>query len=150
MVNSRRYAGDDGADTVYALRDGDVLWQREYRHYIGIRCPGDGYLYVLQKERGEKYSPIHIERVDADGSVLLSRTLSADRLVLSCGFTFQSDSGRLMIFGHGVAVSRDQYNVFVMDVLWCSAMAPISIRRNRPANPFWFRLMCWKRRIETV
>jgi len=116
VVNSRRYAGGDGVSTVYALKDEDVLWQREYRQYIGIRCPGDGYLYVLQKERGEKYSPIHIERVDADGSVLLSRTLSADRLVLSCGFAFQPDSGRLMIFGHGVAVSRDQYNVFVMEL----------------------------------
>ena len=116
MVNSRRSAGGDGVSTVYALREGDVLWQREYRHYIGIRCPGDGYLYVLQKESGKKYSPIHIERVDADGNVLLSRTLSADRLVLSCGFAFQPDSGRLMIFGHGVAVSRDQYNVFVMEL----------------------------------
>ena len=54
--------------------------------------------------------------MDADGSVLLSRTLSADRLVLSCGFAFQPDSGRLMIFGHGVAVSRDQYNVFIMEL----------------------------------
>ena len=72
MVNTRRYARDDGADTVYALRDGDVLWQREYRHYIGMRWPGDGYLYVLQRERGQKYSPIHIERVDADGRVLPS------------------------------------------------------------------------------
>lgn len=26
VVNNRRYAGGDGADTVYALRDGDVLW----------------------------------------------------------------------------------------------------------------------------
>ena len=71
VVNSRRYAGDDGVSTVYALRNGDVLWQREYRHYIGIRWPGDGYLYVLQKESGKKYSPIHIERVDADGNVVV-------------------------------------------------------------------------------
>ena len=72
VVNSRRSAGGDGVSTVYALRNGDVLWQREYRHYIGIRWPGDGYLYVLQKESGKKYSPIHIERVDADGNVLVN------------------------------------------------------------------------------
>ena len=35
---------------------------------------------------------------------------------LRTDWCFPADSGRLMIFGHGVAVSRDQYNVFVMEL----------------------------------
>ena len=116
VVNSRRYAGDDGVSTVYALRDGDVLWQREYRQYIGIRCPGTD-ISMSSKRKAERNTAPFTSNVWMRTAACCSaaRCLRTD-WCFPCGFAFQPDSGRLMIFGHGVAVSRDQYNVFVMEL----------------------------------
>lgn len=104
------------ACTVYALEDGQILWQRDYRWYVRTFCPGDGYLYVSWAKSDKPYSPIQIDRIDADGKVLLSRTLSADKLVLSHNLTLHPDNGHLMLCGKGVSASRNQFNAFVMEL----------------------------------
>lgn len=62
------YRNADWAYTVYALKDGAVLWQREYQDYVGMKCPGDGYLYILKQEGEGDYKAIQIERLDAEGN----------------------------------------------------------------------------------
>lgn len=123
------YRNADWAYTVYALKNGAVLWQREYQEYVGMRCPGDEYLYILKLEGEGNYKAIQIERLDAEGNTTMSRTLSADRLVLSCGMTVHPENGRLMLFGKGVAASRNQYNVFVMELDQDMREISVDVRR---------------------
>ena len=123
------YRNADWAYTVYALKDGAVLWQREYQNYVGMKCPGDGYLYILKLEGEGDYKAIQIERLDAEGNAVMSRTLSADRLVLSCGMTVHPENGRLMLFGKGVAASRNQYNVYVMELDQDMREISVDVRR---------------------
>ena len=66
------YRNADWAYTVYALKNGAVLWQREYQDYVGMRCPGDEYLYILKLEGEGDYKAIQIERLDAEGNTTMS------------------------------------------------------------------------------
>ena len=123
------YRNADGAYTVYALKDGAVLWQREYQNDVGMKFPEDGYLYILKQEGEGDYKVIQIECLDAEGNAAMRRTLSADRLVLSCGMTIHPENGRLMLFGKGVAASRNQYNVFVMELDQDMREISVDVRR---------------------
>ena len=100
---------------LYGVKDGQLLWQHDYRWTVSTVCPGDGFVYAMWREKDDVLSPIRIERMDPmTGKVLISRTLSANKLILA--FSLKSDpvSGKLVIFGRGVARSRNEYNAFIM------------------------------------
>ncbi len=112
VFRTSRYQGSNVTSRVYAVRDGMILWQKDYRAMTYAHVPGDGYLYVSQYDKN--YSSVHFDRLDESGRVLLGRTLSADRLVLSCALRTDPQSGSLQLYGRGVARSREAYTAFVM------------------------------------
>ena len=68
-----------------------------YQDYVGRNAQRwMACIFSSWKARGD-YKTIQIERLDAEGNAAMSRTLSADRLVLSCGMTVHPKNGRLML-----------------------------------------------------
>lgn len=114
VFRTSRYQGAKVTSRVYAVRDGKILWQKDYRVMTYAHVPGDGYLYVSWYDNGKSYSSVHFDRLDESGRVLLGRTISADKQVLVCALRTDPQKGRLQLYGRGVSRSREEYNAFVM------------------------------------
>lgn len=115
VFRTSSYSGSHVSSRVYALQDGRILWQKDYRWMTSIHVPGDDFVYVSWRENDKSYSPVRIERMDpATGKTLIGRTLSANKLVLSFSLNVDPASGSLQLSGRGIARSRNEYNAFVM------------------------------------
>lgn len=91
-------------------------WRREFLFSPGFSFPGDGYFYRAERDRDSRTPPVKIIRLGPNGEDMMTKTLSADNLVLGCHLAVSPRTGKLMLYGSAVANSRKIYTVFKMDL----------------------------------
>lgn len=92
---------------LYGIANGDVVWTRDLHAFCSVEAPGDGSLYLLTRTADAVTSPVLIEKINGHGKSIVSKTLSADKLVLSTQLTYASATGQLLLTGGAVSNSRN-------------------------------------------
>ena len=104
-------------------------WVRKYQFSPGMVFPGDGSFYCIERVNDSNTSPVKIVRLDDRGNDLLSRTLSADKLVIGFHIKVSPETGNLMLYGKAVANSRKIFTVFRMELDENMNQASLDVRQ---------------------
>ena len=83
-----------------------------YRGWLG----GDGRSALIESHTHKTYQAKSLTRRDAQGNVLWSKTLQAEKLVVSVDAAIPHDDGSTTLYGTAMANSRGIYTAFILEV----------------------------------
>ncbi len=122
----------DFEENIYMLRcikEGDVRWEKKLNEGTAIYPDQQGGLYCIVQLGSGSYRTIGITHLDSTGKEDLRKTLSADKVVLGCAVSTNSETGEIYLTGRAVANSRKVYSVYRMTLDRNWHMTDLDVRR---------------------